>query len=82
MITPPFRHVPPLIRFVLGNVLAGAVIGWTVAIFAVGADFMGFGKLVLDNPNWMAGIAMVAVASGGTFGLGYLATALLMIEGE
>jgi len=82
MATPRPIGPPPLVRFLLGNVAAGAAIGWTVALFAVLSDVLGIKALLLDGPDVLAGIALLAFASGASFGLGYLATALLFIESD
>jgi hypothetical protein len=82
MVVPPFKQLPRVVRFVLGNVITGAAIGWVVAIFAVMADFRGLGTLVWDSPHLLVAAALIALSSGAAFGLGYLATALLMLDSD
>jgi hypothetical protein len=80
MVARPFRRLPQLVRFVLGNLLTGAAIGWIVAFSAVMTDFRDIGTLLLGSHDLPAGIALLAFGSGAGFGLGYLATALLLME--
>ncbi len=69
--------MPSLIRLIVLNFLSGACIGWGLAGAILIRDVQGIASLVAASSTPGAGLTLIALASGATFGLGSLATALL-----
>lgn len=74
--------MPALIRFVIVNMAAGTAIGLVAGLALVLTNTLGFGDLVAASGAPLAATALIALSLGPPFGLGYLATALLLIDVE
>ncbi len=72
--------MPPLIAFVLKNFVIGAVLGLAAAGALVWGGSHPLGGM-LGNGEPAVALVLLAVGVASTFGLGYLATALVLDEG-
>ena len=70
--------MPSLIRFVLANFSLGEAIGLIVAGVLLWITPEGFGMLVERGDNGPVAALLLAMGFGGSFGLGYLGTALAL----
>lgn len=73
--------MPPLIRFVVTNFSTGAAIGWLFTAALLWIDRGGLGLMLERSPDGAVAALLLAIGSGGSFGLGYLATALAFDPG-
>ncbi|KGF70178.1 hypothetical protein LL06_06755 [Hoeflea sp. BAL378] len=71
--------MPKLIRFVLVNTAFGVLIGWLVAAGVVYSNINGFGDLIWSSSSRVAGVFILMVSFGTTFGFAVLATAVMLM---
>ncbi|RWB75447.1 MAG: hypothetical protein EOQ50_14290 [Mesorhizobium sp.] len=70
--------MPLLVLFVIKNVAIGAVIGLAVACWLVASGTVG-SHLSSGSGGYVA-IGMIAYSMASSFGMGFLATALMFLE--
>lgn len=71
--------MPRLVRFIVWNFTTGAAIGWLCLAMLLWTAPDGLGLLVAPGPDGAIAAALLGMSFAGSFGLGYLGTALALL---
>lgn len=72
--------MPRLIRFMLWNFTTGAAIGWLCLAMVLWTSPASLGLMVVPGLDGAIAAALLGMSFAGSFGLGYLGTALAFLD--